>query len=93
MKMSKTKDKVIDGQNEQQAPAVAADMGNGGTAANNPLDELLKKGTVILTAKTREELFAQNEQIKAEAKDVTIGCGAIGRNSDANYTLRIDIIN
>lgn len=90
--MSKTKDKVIDEQNEQQAPAVAADMGNGGTHANTPLDELLTKGTTTMTAKTREELFTQFEQIKAEAKDVTIGCGAIGRNSDGNYTLRIDII-
>jgi hypothetical protein len=72
--MSKTKDKVIDQQNEQ--PAYVAD--------------LLKNGTTVLEAPTREALAEMVNDIPAECKYCV---GAVGRKSDGSaYTLQVDII-
>jgi hypothetical protein len=54
------------------------------------VEELLKNGTVILTAKTREELAEMVNDIPA---DCHYGAGAVGKNPDTGlFSLRIDII-
>ena len=73
--MSKTKDSVIDQQNAQQ-PTV--------------YDDLLKNGTAVLEAPTREALAEMVDDIPAECKYCV---GAVGRKQDGSaYTLRVDII-
>lgn len=49
---------------------------------------------VILTAKTREELFTKVEQAKASVpKGKSLIAGAVGRkDSDGTYTITIEII-
>ena len=55
------------------------------------VEELLKKGTAILTAKTRDELAEMVNDIPA---DVRYGAGAVGFNHETgDFTLRVDIIN
>ena len=55
------------------------------------VEELLKNGTTVLTAKTRDELAEIVNDIPA---DVRYAVGAIGHNPDAGvFTLRVDIIN
>ena len=54
------------------------------------VEELLKNGTVILTAYSREELAEMVNNIPA---DVKYGAGAVGKNRDTGaFTLQIDII-
>ena len=54
------------------------------------IDELLKNGTTILTAKTRDELAEMVNNIPADCK---YAVGAVGRKQDGSaYTLRVDII-
>ena len=53
------------------------------------VEELLKNGTVIITAKTRDELAEMVNNIPA---DVHYGAGAVGFNHEtATYSLRLDI--
>jgi hypothetical protein len=55
------------------------------------IEELLKKGTAILTAKTRDELAEMVNDIPANVK---YGAGAVGFNPDAGvFTIRVDITN
>ena len=55
------------------------------------VEELLKNGTTVLTAKTRDELAEMVNDIPA---DCSYGTGAVGFNPDAGvFTLRVDIIN
>ena len=55
------------------------------------IEELLEKGTAILTAKTRDELAEMVNDIPA---DVRYGAGAVGFNNETgDFTLRVDIIN
>jgi hypothetical protein len=74
--MNKTKEKIIDEQNqEQNQPAYVA--------------ELLLNGTVTLTANTREELAEMVDNIPAECH---YGAGAVGRHPETGeYSLRIDL--
>ena len=74
--MSKTKEKIIDEQNqEQNQPAYVA--------------ELLLNGTAVLTAKTREELAEMVDNIPAECH---YGAGAVGRHPETGeYSLRVDL--
>jgi len=53
------------------------------------MEQLKQQGTVILRAKTREELLAQYDDLRmAGANPAT---GAIGRSAeDGYYTLRLD---
>ena len=52
--------------------------------------ELLINGTVVLHAKTREEIA---DMVNAIPADTRYGAGAVGRNpEDGTYSLRIDII-
>ena len=55
------------------------------------VEELLKNGTTVLTAKTRDELAEIVNDIPA---NVNYGVGAVGFNPDAGvFTLRVDISN
>ena len=55
------------------------------------IEELLEKGTAILTAKTRDELAEMVNDIPA---DVRYGAGAVGFNNETgDFTLRVDITN
>ena len=55
------------------------------------VDELLKNGTVIITAKTREELAEIVNDIPAECK---YGAGAVGQSREnGEYSMRIDIVH
>ena len=55
------------------------------------VEELLKNGTAVLTAKTREELADMVNDIPA---NVRYGAGAAGYNPKTGaFTLRVDIIN
>lgn len=70
-------------QTQQPAPA------KGG--APDFMKELQDKGSVVLTAPSRDELSALVNDIPA---DVHYGAGAVGYNYDkGEYTLRIDLIN
>ena len=54
------------------------------------IDELLNNGTVILTAKKREELA---EMVKNIPADCCYGAGAVGYNPTSGvFTLQVDII-
>jgi hypothetical protein len=53
--------------------------------------ELLKNGTAVLTAKTREELAEMVNDIPA---DVKYAAGAVGYNPETGaFSLRVDITN
>ena len=54
------------------------------------IDELLKNGTAVLEAPTREALA---EMVNGIPADVRYAVGAVGRKQDGSaYTLRVDII-
>ena len=69
-----------------------------GSAVNTPqpqhpayIDELLKNGTTILTAKSRDELA---EMVNAIPADCHYGAGAVGFNPETgDFSLRLDITN
>lgn len=53
-------------------------------------DDLLKNGTAVLEAPTREALTEMVDNIPA---DVRYAVGAVGRKQDGSaYTLKVDII-
>ena len=55
------------------------------------VEDLLKNGTAVLTAKTCDELAEMANNIPS---DVHYGAGAVGFNPETGaYTLRVDIIN
>jgi hypothetical protein len=55
------------------------------------IEELLKNGTTVLKANTREELAEMINEIPADCRYMA---GAVGRTRDnGTYTLRVDIIN
>ena len=60
----------------------------------NPIaDALLLDGATVLTAPSREELFAKFNEIKASVKDVPLTTGAVGRSrDDGTYCLQINIV-
>ena len=54
------------------------------------VEELLKNGTAILSAKSRDELAEMVNTIPADCK---YAVGAVGRSQDGcTYTLQVDII-
>ena len=71
------------GKTETQQPA---------TKSSQPayIEELLTNGTVVLQAKTPQEIAEMVNNIPAETKYIS---GAVGRTRDGIYTLRIDIDN
>lgn len=60
----------------------------------NPVaDALLLDGATVLTAPSREELFAKFNEIKASVKDVPLMTGAVGRSrDDGTYSLQVNIV-
>ena len=55
------------------------------------IDELLKNGTTILTAKSRDELAEMVNNIPANC---SYGAGAVGFNHETgDFSLRLDITN
>ena len=62
-------------------------------AKGNPIaDALLLDGATVLTAPSREELFAKFNEIKASVKDVPLMTGAVGRKDDGNFILQVNIV-
>lgn len=54
------------------------------------VEELLKNGTTVLEAKTRDELAEMVNDIPADCK---YSVGAVGRKADGSaYTLRVDVL-
>ena len=49
-------------------------------------------GSKILTAKTREDLFAQVESLKASNKDATVMAGAVGQTDEGDFLIQVTII-
>ena len=78
--MSKTPTPKSEQQNEQP------------TVGNTIADELMKNEQTILTSKTREELFAKFDELKASIKDVNLSTGAVGRNDDGTLILQVNIV-
>ena len=63
---------------------------SGSPAVNTAYDDLLKNGTAILEAPTREALAELVNNIPADCR---YAVGAVGLNRDnGTYTLRVDII-
>lgn len=61
------------------------------TGQHKYIEELLKNGTTVLKANTREELAEMINEIPADCRYMA---GAVGRTRDnGTYTLRVDIIN
>ena len=55
------------------------------------VEELLKSGTAVLTAKTREEL---DEMVRDIPADCSYMAGAVGFNPETgDFSLRLDITN
>ena len=55
------------------------------------IDELLKNGTTVLTAKTRDELAEMVNEIPSNVK---YAAGAVGFNPETgDFSLRLDITN
>jgi urease gamma subunit len=55
------------------------------------VEDLLKNGTAVLTAKTCEDLA---EMVNSIPADVYYGAGAVGRNPETGeFSLRLDITN
>jgi len=48
-------------------------------------------GTTILTGRTREEVAAKFEELKASCEGATLMAGAVGQKADGTFELRIDI--
>lgn len=62
--------------------------------APKPSDELLKNGSVVLTAKTREELIAMSDSVATCIKDRKVCVGVIGYSyQDHLYCVTLNIIN
>lgn len=75
-------------QTQQPAPATEQKPAKGG--APDFIKELEDKGSVVLTAKSRDELDKMVSEIPA---DVKYGAGAVGKNFETGvFTLRLDIV-
>jgi hypothetical protein len=81
MTMSKKNETVLDG-----SPVEASKENKQPTV----YDDLLKNGTAILEAPTREALAELVDNIPADCK---YAVGAVGRKGDGSaYTIRVDIV-
>lgn len=93
MATKKTEEVAAEQNQEQQE---VKEDGAGRTTAKTPafVEELLKNGSVMLTANTRDDLFAQVETIKNAINGGRISAGAVGYNYDeSTYCLFVKIIN
>ena len=57
-----------------------------------PIDELKAKGTLTLTAKSREELFAKYDELQADADGMKLSCGCVGQTFDGNFVMIVTTI-
>jgi len=79
-KATQTSDEVLDGSAVETQEAKQP----------SPYDELLKNGTGLLTAKTREKLAEMVNNIPADCK---YRVGAVGQNPVTGlFTLQVDIV-
>jgi hypothetical protein len=79
-KATQTSDEVLDGSAVETQEAKQP----------SPYDDLLKNGTGMLTAKTREELAELVDNIPADCK---YAVGAVGQNPVTGlFTLQVDIV-
>ena len=79
------KDEQQEQEAQVQAPAETA------TVSDDSPSEVTTP--VILTAKTREELDQQFQELKAKHEGHTLTAGSVARNSDnGTYILKVDII-
>lgn len=85
--MSKKKEEVFSGSSaEEQEQAQLPAVESGSPAF---VDELLKNGKAVLTAKTREDIAEMVNNIPAEC---SYRAGAVGYNHETGtYSLRIDL--
>lgn len=63
--------------------------------AEQPVNEEQKEVVTpqILTAETREDIFQQVEELKATLPEgKTLTAGAVGKQEDGTFAIRIDII-
>lgn len=60
--------------------------------AAKPIDELKAKGTLTLTANSREELFAKYGELQADADGTKLSCGCVGQTADGNFVMNVSII-
>ena len=83
--MAKEKEQEQEQQAQVQAPAETATVSEGSPSE--------VETPVILTAKTREELDQQFQELKAKHEVHTLTAGSVARNSDnGTYILKVDII-
>jgi hypothetical protein len=57
--------------------------------ATKPIDELKAKGTLTLTANSREELFAKYGELQADADGIELSCGCVGQTADGNFVMNV----
>ena len=50
-----------------------------------------KDEKIVLTAKTRDELFTQFNDLKASYANSTLSAGAVGRHDDGSFLLIVNI--
>ncbi len=60
--------------------------------AAKPIDELKAKGTLTLTANSREELFTKYGELQADADGMKLSCGCVGQTADGNYVMNVTTI-
>lgn len=54
-----------------------------------PIDELKAKGTLTLSANSREELFAKYGELKSDADGMKLSCGCVGQTADGNFVMNV----
>ena len=60
--------------------------------AAKPIDELKAKGSLTLTAKSREELFTKYGELQADADGAKLSCGCVGQTADGNFVMNVTTI-
>lgn len=60
--------------------------------ATKPIDELQAKGTLTLTANSREELFIMYGELQADADGMKLSCGCVGQTADGNFVMNVTTI-
>jgi hypothetical protein len=56
------------------------------------IDELKAKGTLTLTANSREELFTKYGELQADADGAKLSCGCVAQTANGNYVMDVLII-
>ena len=60
--------------------------------ATKPIDELKAKGTLTLTANSREDLFTKYGELQADADGMKLSCGCVAYSVDGNFVMDVLII-